>query len=112
MAGDGRLKSFAGSLTQNPLEGRQTIRRGVQCSRDGPVGRVAEGRPAMPTEALIDVDQAADRLGVSVRWIRRAVAQRTIPFIKVGHYVRFEPSALDAYVDTNRVDAQTPWLRR
>ena len=44
--------------------------------------------------------------------VRRAVAQRTIPFIKVGHYVRFEPSALDAYVDTNRVDAQTPWLRR
>ncbi len=63
----------------------------------------------MPTDAtLLDVAQAAHRLGVTTRWVRRAIAQRRIPFVKVGHYVRFIPEELDAYVAANRVE-QAAW---
>ena len=53
---------------------------------------------------LLDVDQAAARLGVPIRWIRRAIAERRIPFVKVGRYVRFVPDDLDAYVGARRVE--------
>lgn len=59
----------------------------------------------MSTPVLLDVLQAAERLGVSERWVRRAVAERRIPFIKCGHFVRFDPADLDAFVDRNRVPA-------
>ena len=58
----------------------------------------------MNSSTLLDVDQAAHRLGVTVRWIRRAVAQRRIPFVKVGHYVRFVPEELDAFIERNHVE--------
>lgn len=53
---------------------------------------------------LLDVDQAATRLGVPVRWIRRAIAERRIPFVKVGHYVRFTSQDLDAYIERQRIE--------
>ena len=58
---------------------------------------------AVNSSTLLDVDQAAHRLGV-VRWMRRAVAQRRIPFVKIGHYVRFVPEELDAFIECNRVE--------
>ena len=36
---------------------------------------------------LIDITTLADRLGDSERHIRRLVAERRIPFLKVGRYV-------------------------
>ena len=57
----------------------------------------------MENPGLLDVAQTADRLGVTVRWVRRAIAERRIPFIKVGRYVRFDPEELDAFVEANRV---------
>lgn len=59
---------------------------------------------AVNSSTLLDVDQAAHRLGVTVRWMRRAVAQRRIPFVKIGHYVRFVPEELDAFIERNRVE--------
>jgi excisionase family DNA binding protein len=40
---------------------------------------------------LIDITTLADRLGDSVRHIRRLVAERRIPYLKVGRFVRFDP---------------------
>jgi excisionase family DNA binding protein len=57
------------------------------------------------SEPLLDPDAAAERLGVSVRWIRRAVAERRLPFIKVGRFVRFRPADLDAYIAAQLVPA-------
>ena len=59
---------------------------------------------AVNSSTLLDVDQAAHRLGGTVRWMRRAVAQRRIPFVKIGHYVRFVPEELDAFIERNRVE--------
>ncbi|MPY94130.1 MAG: helix-turn-helix domain-containing protein [Acidimicrobiia bacterium] len=64
----------------------------------------------MPTSeaspvGLIDIAAAAERLGVSVRYVRRLVAQRRIPYVKLGHYLRFDPTELDAWIDQSRVAA-------
>lgn len=52
---------------------------------------------------LLDVPTTADRLGVSVRYVRRLVAERRIPYIKLGHLLRFDPDEVDAWVDQARV---------
>jgi excisionase family DNA binding protein len=58
------------------------------------------------TEALpelIDIDTLALRLGDSVRHIRRLVAERRIPYLKVGHFVRFDPDEIAVWLGTQRV---------
>jgi excisionase family DNA binding protein len=55
---------------------------------------------------LIDVEAAAVRLGVSPRFVRRLVSERRVGFFKVGKYIRFDPTELDAWLAGCRVD---PW---
>lgn len=55
---------------------------------------------------LLDVPAAAERLGVTQRWIRRAVAERRISFVKVGRNVRFEPDAISRYIERQRRPAR------
>ena len=59
---------------------------------------------------MLTVDQAAQRLGTPVRFIRRLVAERRIRFYKVGKYVRFHPDDLTAYLAQGQVDAIHPQL--
>ncbi len=54
---------------------------------------------------LLDIEQLANRLGVSVRYVRRLVAERRIEYIKVGHLVRFEPQQVERWIDHSRVSA-------
>ena len=54
--------------------------------------------------SLLDVDEAAERLGVPPRFVRRLVAERRIAFCKIGRYVRFEPSEVEAFIESGRVD--------
>ena len=51
---------------------------------------------------LLTVEQAADRLGTSVRFIRRLRAERRITFIKLGKHIRIDSRDLDAYVQAGR----------
>ena len=55
---------------------------------------------------LLDVPAAAERLGVTQRWVRRAVAERRISFVKVGRNVRFEPEAISRYIEQQRRPAR------
>jgi len=56
---------------------------------------------------LIDVPATAIYTGLSERFIRRLVAERRIPFIKVaGTRIRFAPSDVDAWLDGQRVEAK------
>jgi excisionase family DNA binding protein len=59
---------------------------------------------------MLTVEQAAQRLGTQVRFIRRLVAERRICFYKIGKYVRFHPDDLTAYIEQGRVDAIHPTL--
>jgi excisionase family DNA binding protein len=53
---------------------------------------------------LLDTDEVAKVLRVSPRHVRRLVAERRIPFVKVGRFVRFDPGELDVWLDQQRVD--------
>ncbi len=55
-------------------------------------------------DRLMDITGVADRLGVSVRYVRRLVAERRIPYIKLGHLLRFDPRTIDDWLDNARVD--------
>lgn len=55
-------------------------------------------------EHLLDADQVAERLGVKPRFVRRLVEERRIPFCKLGKFVRFRPSDIDAWVEACTVD--------
>jgi excisionase family DNA binding protein len=55
--------------------------------------------------ALLDVDELAEFLNVSVRHVRRLVFERRVPFLKIGSRVRFEPEAVAVWLSTLRVDA-------
>jgi excisionase family DNA binding protein len=54
---------------------------------------------------LLDVNQAADRLGTSPRFIRRLIAERRIADTKLGKHVRIDPADLDAFVAPGRMEA-------
>jgi excisionase family DNA binding protein len=51
------------------------------------------------------IDQLAERLGITVRHVRRLVAERRVPYLKVGRLVRFDPEAINAWLDTTRFEA-------
>ena len=59
----------------------------------------------MAENTMLDVAAAAAYLGVTERWMRRAVAERRIPFHKLGRFVRFHVDDLDAYLASQRVPA-------
>lgn len=56
---------------------------------------------------MISIEQLAVELGVSVRYVRRVVAERRIPYVKVGHLVRFERHEVDHWLIGSRVNAIT-----
>jgi len=58
-------------------------------------------------DRLLTADEAAERLGTGVRFVRRLIAERRIAFVKVGRHVRVSQSALDAFIETNTVQPAT-----
>ena len=64
-------------------------------------------------DTLLTVDEAAERLGTSARFIRRLIAERRIAYTKLGRHVRIAARDLDAFIRAGRVEAgQFPTLRR
>ncbi len=59
---------------------------------------------------LLDVAGAAAHLGVSEAFVRRLVLERRVRYFKVGKFVRFRPSDLDAFVEAGRRDPVEPWV--
>ena len=51
---------------------------------------------------LMTIAEVAERLGVSIRHVRRLVHERRIPFIKWGHLLRFDPDEIEAWIDESR----------
>ena len=56
----------------------------------------------------MNIEQVAERLGVSVRHMRRLVAERRIPFVKWGHFLRFDPDEVDRWIEECAVPANDP----
>jgi excisionase family DNA binding protein len=54
-------------------------------------------------DTLLSVEQAAERLGTSVRFVRRLIAERRIAYVKVGRHVRLDPTDVEAFIAASRV---------
>ena len=64
-------------------------------------------------DTLLSVEQAAERLGTSPRFVRRLVFERRIAYVKLGRHVRIAVRDLDAFIAAGRVDVgEFPTLRR
>lgn len=70
----------------------------------------ADGAEALPGErclplagaglpTLVDIPTLADFLGVNVRHVRRFVAERRIPYFKVGNFIRFDPNEIVGWLE-------------
>jgi len=51
---------------------------------------------------LLTVEQVAERLGTSVRFVRRLIAEHRITYIKVGKFVRIAASDLEEFINRGR----------
>ena len=72
-----------------------------------------KGNPRSKTKinwagSLLTAAEAADRLGTSVRFIRRLVAQRRIPYLKVGRHLRISRDDLDAFIGRGTGRSRSP----
>jgi excisionase family DNA binding protein len=56
--------------------------------------------PLLPN--LVDIETVANSLGISMRQVRRFVADGQIPFVRVGHLIRFDPDELNDWIDDRR----------
>jgi excisionase family DNA binding protein len=62
-------------------------------------------------DKLLTVEEAAQRLGTTPRFIRRLTHERRIPYTKLGgSKVRIRESDLDAFIEAGRVEAARPRL--
>jgi excisionase family DNA binding protein len=59
------------------------------------------GFDALPE--LMTMDQLAERLGVTRRHVRRLVDERRVPFLRVGRFIRFDPTDIADWLNCNRV---------
>ena len=58
------------------------------------------------TAPLLTEAQVAELLGTSTRQVKNLCDHRRLPFVKVGHLVRFRPTDIDAWIDANTVAAR------
>ena len=58
--------------------------------------------------ALMDIDDVAERLAVSPRFVRRLVEERRITFLKIGRHVRFDRSDVERWIESQRVVQANP----
>ena len=58
-------------------------------------------------DVLLTIDETAERLRTSERFVRRLIEERRIAYVKLGTHVRIEESVLSAYIAAHRVAPTT-----
>jgi len=53
---------------------------------------------ARAAERFLSVEEVAERLGTTVRFPRRLIAERRIEFVRIGRHVRIAESVLNVYI--------------
>lgn len=64
----------------------------------------ASAAPLPDHDPPLSIEQAAAYLNVEVRWMRRAVFERRLPYYKVGRYLRFRRKDLEEFLLQSRVE--------
>lgn len=54
------------------------------------------------TQALWTLDEVAARLATTTRHVRRLVADRRLPHLKIGRFLRFEPGEVERWIANQR----------
>ena len=95
--------------TLTPQNSSKHIRQSDEDSRREPEGRrevAPNAPPGAPARCLLDVAQLAAQLGVRERFVRRLIAERRVPFCKIGKFIRFDPYEIEEWIDAQRVAAK------
>ena len=66
---------------------------------DGTVPNPDGRRSTKAPERLLDMAEVADWLATTPRHVQRLVTERRIPFVKIGHFVRFDPADVTAWIE-------------
>jgi excisionase family DNA binding protein len=56
---------------------------------------------------LLTIEQAAERISMSARYVRRLVAERRIGFYRIGRSVRIDPADLVQHISAGRIEPIT-----
>jgi excisionase family DNA binding protein len=56
----------------------------------------------LPAERLLSVREVAEMLNVREWWVYIKTETRDLPFVKLGRYLRFRPSDIEAYLEAQR----------
>jgi excisionase family DNA binding protein len=64
----------------------------------------------MPVQ-LYTVEEAAQHLNTTPRFIRRLIAERRIAFTRLGRHVRIQADVLDDFIAAGRVEPVVPQPR-
>jgi len=54
---------------------------------------------------LINVEEAAQYLGIKAATVYKKTCLRNIPFVKIGHALRFDVKALDCHIEQSTIEA-------
>jgi excisionase family DNA binding protein len=52
---------------------------------------------------LVGTEIVAGWLAITPRHVKRLVGEKRIPFVKVGHFVRFDPVEIEAWIESHKV---------
>jgi excisionase family DNA binding protein len=61
-------------------------------------------RNSTPPEQLLTYKQLAEWLNDSVRHLRRLVHEQRLPYVKVGHFIRFDRDEIIVWLEAHRHD--------
>jgi excisionase family DNA binding protein len=66
-----------------------------------PEGAASKGRelPHSPRAPLLTAAEVAEILKVSLRSVRRLIADKELPIVRIGRAVRIRPEALEAMIE-------------
>lgn len=64
----------------------------------------SSGGMAMVKGQLLTIDEMAERLNVSVRFVRRLVDERRVPYLKIGKFIRFAEDDLETWMQAQRIE--------
>ena len=89
-----------------PFVGKNSLsRESRQTETDGPFTKGVTMTTTHSLPHLLTIEELAEHLGVTVRHVRRLIAERRVPFVKVGRFVRFDPAAITAWLGRSTNEA-------
>jgi excisionase family DNA binding protein len=63
------------------------------------------------TTRLYTVNETAERLNTTPRFVRRLVSERRIPFVRLGRHIRIAEEDVEAFIAGGRVEIVRRGLR-